>query len=291
MVLQEVALRPALSEANVMFVIKDYKFQAFNRIDGHRSNYAILSNGFNNPRGIKYSPTSEFSHEFNILSKLNHEQIPRAYDIGQGDLYEDGKFLISQNFMVLEHFPDTDLVEHYKEKNISDTKQIDCVTKHFISICDPLQYIHSNDYLHGDIKPGHLVLNSNTDKVHLIDFECASKKGELVGGCTREYASPEQKLQKLIIKDFFKYYKHPENEAKIFIDGKTDLYSLGAVLYQILTNKLWDESQIPPSHINKVIPKKLDNIILGLLEIKISDRLSSAEELKRELNSVSGTCA
>ncbi len=291
MVLQKVALRPALSGADAMFVIKEYKFKTFNRIDGHRANYAVLSNGFNNPRGIKYSPTSEFSYEFNILSKLNHEQIPHAYDIGQGDLYEDDKLIISQNFMVLEHFPGTDLVEYYKEKSMLDTKQIDSIIKHFITLCDPLGHLHSMDYLHGDIKPGHLLLNGSTDKVCLIDFECASKKGEFVGGCTREYASPEQKLQMLIMKDFFKYYKHPENEAKIFIDSKTDLYSLGVVLYQILTNNLWDESQPPPRHINKGNPRKLDNIVMGLLETKVSARISSAEELKRELNSISGTSA
>jgi serine/threonine protein kinase len=272
--------------ANVMFVIKGYKFPSFNRVDGHRANYAILSNGFNNPRGIKYSPSSEFSHEFNILSKLNHEQIPKAYDIGQGDLYEDDRFLISQNFLVLEHFTGTDLVEYYRKKDMFDTKQINGVIKHFITLCNPLQYLHSMDYLHGDIKPGHLLLNSNTDKVCLVDFECASKKSELIGGCTREYASPEQKLQKLIIKDFFRYYKHPEDEATIFVDGKTDLYSLGAVLYQMLTNKTWNESQDPPCRINKSVPKKLDNIVLGLLETKVSARISSAEELKRELNSV-----
>ncbi|HLG30858.1 MAG TPA: protein kinase [Candidatus Brocadiales bacterium] len=278
MVLQEVEVR--------MFVIKGYKFQVFNRIDGHRANYAVLDNSFTVPRGIKYSPDSEFSHEFNILSKLSHEQIPHAYDIGQGDLYEDGRFIISQNFVVLEHFPGVDLVEYYKEKNMLDTKRIDTVIKHFITLCDPLQYLHEKGYIHGDIKPGHLLLNRNTDRVCLVDFECAIKKGELVGGCTREYASPEQKLQMLIIKDFFKYYKHPENEATIFIDGRTDLYSLGVVLYQILTNKLWNGSQGLPSHINKEIPQRLDNIVLGLLETKISDRISSAEELKRELNSV-----
>ncbi len=269
-----------------MFVIKGYKFQAFSRIDGHKANYAVLSNSFNVPKGIKYSPDSEFSHEFNILSKLNHEQIPHAYDIGQGDLYEDSRFIISQNFVVLEHFPGVDLVEYYKERNVLDTKQIDTVIKHFITLCDPLQYLHEKGYIHGDIKPGHLLLNRDTDRVCLVDFECAIKKGELVGGCTREYASPEQKLQMLIIKDFFKYYKHPENEATIFIDGRTDLYSLGTVLYQILTNKLWNESQSPPSHFNKEIPQRLDNIVLGLLETKISDRISSVEELEKELNSV-----
>lgn len=278
MVLSKVALS--------MFVIEGYKFQAFNRRDGHRANYAILSNGFDDLRGIKYSPDFEFSHEFNILSKLNHEQIPHAYDMGQGDLYEDGRFIISQNFMVLEHFPGIDLVEYYKEKNLLDTRQIDSVIKHFITLCNPLQYLHEKGYIHGDIKPGHLLLNRSTGRVCLIDFECAVKQGELIGGSTRGYASPEQELQMLIIKDFFKYYKHPENEAKLFIDGRTDLYSLGVVLYQILTNKLWSESLSPPSHINKEIPQKLDNIVLGLLETKISDRISSAEELKRELNSV-----
>lgn len=275
MVLQEVARR--------MFVIKGYKFQVFNRVDGHRANYAILSNSFGDPRGIKYSPDSEFSHEFNILSKLSHEQIPRVYDIGQGDLYENGRFIISQNFMVLEHFPGTDLVEYYRENNMFDARQIKNVIKHFITLCELLQYLHSNGYLHGDIKPGHLILNGSTDKICLIDFECAIKQGELLGGCTREYASPEQKLQMLVVKDFFKYYKHPENEARIFIDGRADLYSTGAVLYQILTNKRWYETQTPPSHFNKEIPQKLDNIILGLLETKISDRIGSAEELKREL--------
>lgn len=278
MVIQEVASK--------MFVIRGYKFQGFNRVDGHRANYAVLHNSFGDPRGIKYSPDIEFSHEYNILSKLDHEQIPCVFDLGHGDLYEDGRFIISQNFMVLEHFPGIDLVEYYKEKDMGDTRQIDSVIKHFITICDPLQYLHSNDYVHGDLKPGHLVLNSDTNKVCLIDFECAIKKGDMLGGCTRDYASPEQKLQMIIVRDFFKYYKKPENEAKIFIDGKTDLYTVGIILYQILTNKSWDEVQLPPGQINESVPKKLDDIILRLLKTKISDRISSAESLRMELTSI-----
>ncbi len=139
-----------------MYNIKEYKFESFKTVaDMHKSNYAILDNNdaleINN-MGIKYCPHLSFEDEYHILRQLDHRQIPKAYDFGQEIMYDDTKVVLKQHFIVLEHTTDTDLVDYYKMKTGYFPPVAD-VVKCFISACDPLDYIHSKDFTHCDIKP------------------------------------------------------------------------------------------------------------------------------------------
>ena len=268
-----------------MYRINKYQFDDF-KCHGslHKSNYAVLAS--DTEKGIKYSPDFEFSEEYYILKELSHTQIPAAYDFGQGELFRDEKFLIKQNFIILQHISACELVEYFEKKAIENAETIEEAIKLFVNICDPLQYLHSKNYVHCDLKPGHLILNQKTGLVHIIDFELAIKRGGIIKGISKEYASPEQLQMLTYLKDRPRKVHHEDISSTIRLDGKTDLYSVGLILYQILTKKLWQTEKVLPRQINNRIPQKLEEILKGLLEVNVSSRIPSAEELKKALSNI-----
>ena len=149
-----------------------------------------------------------------------------------------------------------------------------------------MHYLHSKGYIHCDLKPGHLILNQKTGLVHLIDFELAIKRGGIIKGISKEYASPEQLQMLNYLKDLPRKVHYEAISSTIRLDGRTDLYSIGLILYQILTKKLWVQDKIPPSQLNKQISPKLEAVIRGLLEANVSQRIPTAEELKNALSSI-----
>ena len=98
-----------------MYRINKYNFNDFKcQASLHKSNYAVLINTAE--QGIKYSPDFDFSEEYYILKELSHVQIPTAYDFGQGELFRDEKFLIKQNFIILQHISGYELVEYFEKE-------------------------------------------------------------------------------------------------------------------------------------------------------------------------------
>ena len=254
----------------------------------HKSNYARLVEDdaleIKN-MGVKYCPHLSFEEEYNILNQLDHKQIPKAYDYGQETLYKDEKVVLKQHFIVLDHTTDTDLVSHYTMKT-GFFPPIEEVVKCFISVCDPLDYLHSKDFIHCDIKPGHMLLDPETSTVYLIDFELAIRKSGVLKGISMDYASPEQHTLVEQLRGT------PENvplEAISFflsIDGRADIYSSGAIFYEILTGQKWYEKKCPPGEFNKSIPPKLEEIIMATLEENPANRISTAKQLKQSLETL-----
>ena len=269
-----------------MYKIKDYKFSSFKLdADLHKSNYAVLED--DQSLGIKYNPHLDFEGEFFILQELDHKQIPKVYDYGKDTLFKDEKFVLTQHFIVLDHTSDTELVGYFKEKASKDFQgQLENIIKCFISACDPLDYLHSKNYLHCDIKPGHLMLAPDTCTVYLIDYELAIKKAGLLKGISQDYASPEQKS---LLKDLRNPPEGVPLEAIAFflsLNDQSDIYSLGTILYEILTGKKWSDTKLPPIKLNKSIPQKLEDVIMATLEEAPANRVSTAKQLKQLLENL-----
>ena len=272
-----------------MYTIKDYKFDSFKTVaDMHKSNYARLVEDDTldiKNMGVKYCPHLSFEEEYNILNQLDHKQIPKAYDYGQETLYKDEKVVLKQHFIVLDHTTDTDLVSHYTMKT-GFFPPIEEVVKCFISVCDPLDYLHSKDFIHCDIKPGHMLLDPETSTVYLIDFELAIRKSGVLKGISMDYASPEQHTLVEQLRGT------PENvplEAISFflsIDGRADIYSSGAIFYEILTGQKWYEKKCPVGEFNKTVSPKLEEIIMATLEENPANRIATAKQLKQSLESL-----
>ena len=269
-----------------MFKLGKYQFESFKYRPGHRANYAVLDKPGNREWGLKYSPTYSYSSEYNVLKKFSHPQIPKRYDCGRGELFEGDKLVLREHYIVIQHFEGEDIVQYYKDKGLPDTGEIENVVKYIAGVAEPLQYLHSKGYAHTDIKPGHLILNPDTGMIGLIDLELTIKIGELIKGVTKEYAAPEQKQMNNLLKDVTDSKGEKAVLSQVKVDGRADLYSIGLVLYEVLTGKIWAETNQPPIEINKAIPQKLSEIVLGLLEEDSSNRIPSAEKLKEELASV-----
>jgi serine/threonine protein kinase/Flp pilus assembly protein TadD len=148
-----------------------------------------------------------------------------------------------------------------------------------------LEHAHQVGVVHRDIKPSNLMLDARGD-LWVADFGLArlpgdpglTLSGDLVG--TLRYMSPEQALGK-----------------RPLIDHRTDIYSLGATLYELLTlepvfagkdreellRQFTFEDPVPPRRLNKAIPADLEAIVLKALEKSPSDRYASAQELADDL--------
>jgi serine/threonine protein kinase len=272
-----------------VYRIRDYKFSSFKTVaDMHKSNYAVIESEIYPGLGIKYCPHIPFDDEFFVLRQLDHKQIPKAYDYGRETMFKNQKVVLTQYFIVLDHMNNIDLVDYFKKTTVQNSiDQLETVIKCFISACDPLDYLHSKNYLHCDIKPGHLMLNSDRNTAYLIDFELAIKKSGLLKGISKEYAAPEQETLLNDLRDPPKDVPLEAIASDIALDDRVDIYSLGAVMYEILTNKKWKESKIPPRDINGLIPKRLEDVIMAILEEDRSKRVATAKQLKQLLKNIS----
>ncbi len=269
-----------------MYKLGKHQFESFKYRPGHRANYAVLVEPANGQCGVKYSPTYSYEREYKVLNNFTHPQIPKRFDFGRGELFEDDKLVLKEHFIVLQHFKGEDIVEYYKQKGVPDTGEMEKVIKYISSVAEPLQYLHSNGYVHADIKPGHLILDLDTETIGLIDLELAIKTGELINGLTVEYASPEQKHMNSLLREVRDEKGEKDVMKQVTSDGKTDLYTLGLILFEVLTGKIRAHICQPPIEINNAVPQKLNDITLGLLEEDPSNRISSVENLKAELSSV-----
>src|SRR5262249_41428197 len=152
-------------------------------------------------------------------------------------------------------------------------------------VADALQYAHEQGVIHRDVKPSNIMLDAD-NRPHLMDFGLARRDagevtmtvdGQVIG--TPAYMSPEQ----------------ARGEAHR-VDGRGDVYSLGVILYQLLTGELpfrgnvrmllhqvlHDEPR-PPRSLNDHVPPDLETIVLKAMAKEPSRRYASARELAEEL--------
>ena len=269
------------------YKIKNYEFSSFKLIAHmHHSNYAIVDN--EPGHGIKYCPHLSFEEEFFVLRELDHKQIPKAYDYGKEMMYKDEKEVLNQNFVVLDHMSSTDFFAYFKKIIQEDNSQenLKRVITCLISACDPLDCIHSKGYVHTDLKPGHLMLDPETNEVSFIDFELVIKNHGLIKGISKDYAAPEHEELLKLLRDAPKNMPLEAVADGVGIDGRADIFSLGAVIYEIFTDKKWGKTKKPAKTINDIVPEKLDEIILSMLEEDPNNRIASVKELKLALQNI-----
>jgi serine/threonine-protein kinase len=152
------------------------------------------------------------------------------------------------------------------------------------SVCDALGYAHKLSIVHRDIKPANVMLTDN-NQVKVTDFgiaklllagKDATRSGSQVIG-TPLYMSPEQ----------------IRGDA---VDGRTDIYSLGATMYEMATgrppfldgNIEYHHLHTPPAPLPDNVPPPFAEIILKALAKAPGDRFQSTEELAQGLNSLAG---
>ncbi|MFH0930311.1 MAG: sigma 54-interacting transcriptional regulator [Candidatus Zixiibacteriota bacterium] len=214
-----------------------------------------------------------FKKEFLLLSQIKHPNIVKVFDFG---FTNDGNPFFSMEFI-----EGKDFRGYFKELDYQKFYQI------LIEILKTLEFLHSKGIIHGDIKPSNIFISSDEEGNPVVKFtdfgfaEYGKVLEQLYWKGTIPYLAPE------IIRG--EEYNH-----------QVDLYSLGVMLYEVLTGKLpfeeFDLMSIAKSHLEKEpefprdlkIPESLKHQILKLLKKDPLDRYYSARELREEIEQASG---
>lgn len=215
--------------------------------------------------------TQRFRREAQAVASLSHTNIVSIYDVGKEE---------DQEYIVMEFVDGRNLKEYIKEHApLPLDKSIDIAKQ----ICDALDHAHKHQIIHRDIKP-HNILITEDGRVKVTDFGIAraasaatvTHTGTIVGSV--HYFSPEQARGEVT------------NE-------QSDLYSLGIILYEMVTGSLpydgespisialkhMNEEPKPPSQINPAVAKNLEHVILRAIAKYPSERYANAQEFKQDL--------
>ena len=211
-----------------------------------------------------------FFTEASLAGKLEHPHIAQIFDAGIGE---------DSGYIVMEYVPGGTMERYCAPENLLPLEQVvDIVFK----CTRALAYAHMQGVTHRDIKPGNLLYASSPTDVRIGDFGLAlnvhAQTTQITGVGSPAYMSPEQIREELV-------------------DHRTDIYSLGVVLYQMLTGKLpfqatnkfsmiyqiTQQEPPPPSGLRRAVPVSLDKIVRRAMQKDASKRYASADEFAEEL--------
>ena len=211
-----------------------------------------------------------FYREAQSTGNLHHRNIVTVYELGDQD---------GSPYLVMEYLEGESL-----DAMISSRRPFTLLDKIslIIEVCDGLAYAHQKSVVHRDIKPGNIMVLKDSG-VKIVDFGIAhignrtvTRTGQLLGSLP--YMSPEQISGRQV-------------------DARTDIFSLGVVLYQLLTHSLPFEGDTPAATLLKIIhdaprpladfldsfPPELEEILLRALAKSREERYTSVQDLAFEL--------
>lgn len=214
---------------------------------------------------------SRFRREAQAAASLSHPNVVSIYDVGQeGEVH----------YIVMEYIEGTTLNELIKQRAPLPVEEAVHIAA---QICDALDHAHHNQIVHRDIKPHNILIGKN-GRTKVTDFGIArastsstiTQTGAVVGSV---------------------HYFSPEHAKGVTAGAKSDLYSLGIVMYQMLTGTLpfLGESPISvalkhlqedvqdPRKINSFIPQSVENIILKAMRKNPDERYQTAGDMQNDL--------
>src|ERR1700690_450806 len=223
-----------------------------------------------------------FEREAKTISSLNHPNICVLYDVGQQD---------GIDYLVMECIEGETLSKRL-EKGALPLEQ---VLKYGTQIADALDKAHRSGVAHRDLKPGNIMLTPTGAK--LLDFGLAKPTAPLSSAETLTAATLNSPVteQGTIVGTF--QYMSPEQIEGKELDGRSDLFSLGAVLYEMLTGQrafpgkspvsvasaILEKEPTPISTVKPMTPPALDHAIRRSLAKEVERRWQSAPDLAGEL--------
>ena len=212
-----------------------------------------------------------FRKESQAAAGLSHPNIVNVYDVGR-----EGNI----NFIVMELIDGKPLSQVIEEKGKLDYKEAISITR---QVASALSLAHKNQIIHRDVKP-HNILITSQGTAKLADFGIARAVSQ---------ASIEEGDDKIIGSV---HYFSPEQARGAYVDERSDIYSLGIVLYEMLTGKVPFDGDNPISialmHINDPIPKvpgippQLEKVIEKATDKYQTNRYKSADELIDDLDNI-----
>ena len=222
----------------------------------------------------EFSGDEEFRRRFRAegeaVAMLSHPNIVQVYDVSSSD---------SANYIVMELIDGISLKQYMEVKGVLNWKE----TLHFaMQIAKGLEHAHSRGIVHRDIKP-HNVMVLKNGSVKVMDFGIA------------RVMNKSNTLTKEALGSV--HYISPEQAKGSYTDNRSDIYSLGVVMYEMMTGRPPYDGESPvavaiqhinggaplPSALNPNIPKGLEQIIMKSMALDVNDRYASATEMLRDM--------
>lgn len=211
------------------------------------------------------------SAEGHLLASFDHPNIVKVLEIGESN---------ERGFIAMEYLNGGTLKEKLEKSHPLSFSQI---KQYLLQVCDGLSEVHKHGIIHRDMKTGNLMLTED-DAIRIMDFGLS--KSPLVTTMT----SLGTVLGTL-------GYVAPEQVTSVNVDQRTDIFSLGVIMFELLTNQLPFKGEneialihsifntIPPlpSTLRSDIPKEWDAIVMKCLAKDVNERFASAEEVKKQL--------
>ena len=218
-----------------------------------------------------------FYKEGQAAGKLNHPNIVQAIDVGEAGGY---------HYFVMEYVEGKTIADDLSAgKVFEETEALDMI----IQVASALGHAHTLSLIHRDVKPKNIMIN-NHGAIKLADMGLARATTDIEAAQSeagKAYGTP--------------YYIAPEQiRGKIDIDGRADIYGLGATLYHMLTGRVpfmaddsadvmrkhLKEKLIPPDHINTLLSAGVSEVIEIMMAKKKENRYNDIEELLVDLNAL-----
>jgi serine/threonine protein kinase/tetratricopeptide (TPR) repeat protein len=220
----------------------------------------------------------DFKREFQLLAQLRHPGVVEVLDFGLSD--NDTGAADVHPYFTMEYVQGMSLRE--KLPGLSDPGRTEAqfgALYHLIwQLCDILEFLHLRGTVHCDLKPDNLKVTDRTFGPKILDFGLSERIGSKRGQETKGTLP----------------YMAPEMFQQATLDERSDLYSLGIILYELVTSRLpfpsddpvkivsahLQQKPTPPSDLNPQLPSSLNQLIIRLLEKSPTDRPANAGRVK-----------
>ena len=245
-----------------------YVYKAYDRVEGRWVAIKILKEEFSNNSDF----LRRFRNESKAIAVLNHPNIVKVYDVSFGDQIQ---------YIVMEFIDGITLKEYIEQEGTIRWQE----AVHFTTqILMALECAHEKGIIHRDIKPQNIMLLQD-GSIKVADF-----------GIARFLQSETQTMTDKAIGSV--HYIAPEQASGDYITDKADIYSVGVMLYEMLTGKLpfvadnavsvalvqLQAKPVKPRELNPTLPRGLEQITMRAMEKNPVDRFQSAGEMLDDLD-------